>query len=147
MSKPTKKITAFIKLQVAAGKANPAPPVGTALGPKGVNIMEFCKQFNERTKKMEPGTPTPVVISVYQDKSFTFETKTPPNTYFIKKAAGLNKGHTKPGAGDPIGKITMSQVAEIAKEKMQDMNANSIEAAARMIAGSARSMGLEVVEG
>ncbi len=147
MSKPTKKVTAIIKLQVAAGKANPAPPVGTALGPKGVNIMDFCKQFNDRTKKIEPGTPIPVEISVFQDRSFSFEMKSPPNTFFIKKAIGLAKGHTKPGAGDPIGKISMSQINEIAKEKMVDMNANSVEAAASMIAGSARSMGLEVVEG
>ena len=147
MSKVTKKVTALIKLQVPAGKANPAPPVGTALGPKGVNIMEFCKQFNERTKKIEPGTPIPVEMSVFADRTFAFIMKSPPNTFFIKKAIGLAKGHTKPGAGDPIGKITMSQINGIAKEKMQDMNANSLEAAASMIAGSARSMGLEVVEG
>lgn len=147
MSKVTKKVTAMVKLQVPAGKANPAPPVGTALGPKGVNIMDFCKQFNERTKKIEPGTPIPVEIAVYQDRSFTFEMKSPPNTFFIKKAIGLAKGHTKPGAGDPIGKITTSQISAIAKEKMCDMNANTVEAAASMIAGSARSMGLEVVEG
>lgn len=147
MSKVTKKVTAIVKLQVPAGKANPAPPVGTALGPKGVNIMDFCKQFNERTKKMEPGTPIPVKMSVFADRSFVFDMGLPPNTYYIKKAVGLTKGHTKPGAGDPIGKITMSQINVIAKEKMKDMNANTLEAAASMIAGSARSMGLEVVEG
>jgi large subunit ribosomal protein L11 len=147
MSKVTKKVTAIVKLQVPAGKANPAPPVGTALGPKGVNIMDFCKQFNDRTKKMEPGTPIPVKMSVFADRSFVFDMGLPPNTYYIKKAIGLGKGHTKPGAGDPIGKITKSQINDIAKEKMQDMNANTVEAAASMIAGSARSMGLEVVEG
>lgn len=144
MSKTSKKPVTIIKLQVPAGKANPAPPVGTALGPKGLNIMDFCKQFNDRTKKMDPGAPIPVEIAVYQDRSFTFITKTPPNTYFIKKSLGIKKGGATPGRGDSLGKITMSQIEEIAKEKMVDMNANTVEAAIKMIAGSARSMGLEV---
>ncbi len=140
-----KKITGYIKLQVAAGKANPSPPIGPALGQRGLNIMEFCKAFNAQTQNMEPGMPIPVVITVYADKTFSFETKTPPNSYFLKKAAGLAKGSQTPGRGT-VGKVTMSQIHEIAKEKMKDLNAHDLEAAAKMLVGSARSMGLEVVE-
>jgi len=140
-----KKITGYIKLQVAAGKANPSPPIGPALGQRGLNIMEFCKAFNAQTQSMEPGIPIPVVISVYADRTFSFEMKTPPNSYFLKKAAKLQKGSQTPGRGT-IGKVTMDQVREIAKEKMRDLNANDLDAACQMIIGSARSMGLEVVE-
>lgn len=140
-----KKITGYIKLQVAAGKANPSPPIGPALGQRGLNIMEFCKAFNAQTQSMEPGIPIPVVISVYADRTFSFEMKTPPNSYFLKKAAKLQKGSQTPGRGT-IGKVTMEQVREIAKEKMRDLNANDLDAACQMIIGSARSMGLEVVE-
>lgn len=140
-----KKIVGYIKLQVAAGKANPSPPIGPALGQRGLNIMEFCKAFNAQTQNMEPGMPIPVVISVYADKTFSFETKTPPNSYFLKKAAGLPKGSQTPGRGT-VGKVTMQQIHEIAKEKMKDLNAHDLDAAAKMIIGSARSMGLEVVE-
>lgn len=140
-----KKITGYIKLQVAAGKANPSPPIGPALGQRGLNIMEFCKAFNARTQALEPGMPIPVVITVFADKTFSFETKTPPNSYFLKKAAGLAKGSQTPGRGT-VGKVTMAQIHEIAKEKMQDLNANDLESAAKMLMGSARSMGLEVVE-
>ena len=140
-----KKIQAYVKLQVPAGKANPSPPIGPALGQQGVNIMEFCKQFNARTQKMEAGMPIPVVITVFQDRSFTFITKTPPVSYFLKKAAGIEKGSQTTGKGT-VGSVTMTQVREIAAKKMQDLNANDVEAASRMIAGSARSMGLEVVE-
>lgn len=140
-----KKITGYIKLQVAAGKANPSPPIGPALGQRGLNIMEFCKAFNAQTQNMEPGMPIPVVITVYADKTFSFETKTPPNSYFLKKAAGLAKGSQTPGRGT-VGKVTMSQIHEIAKEKMKDLNAHDLDAAAKMLVGSARSMGLEVVE-
>lgn len=140
-----KKITAYIKLQVPAGKANPSPPVGPALGQRGVNIMEFCKAFNAATQNMEPGMPVPVVITAYGDRSFSFETKTPPASYFLKKAAKVDKGSATPSKGT-IGKVTMAQVREIAETKMPDLNANDIEAASKIIAGSARSMGLEVVE-
>lgn len=140
-----KKITGYIKLQVAAGKANPSPPIGPALGQRGLNIMEFCKAFNAQTQSLEPGTPIPVVITVYADRTFSFVTKTPPNTHFIKKAAGITKGIQTPGRGI-VGKITQAQVREIAQTKMADLNANSIEAACQMIIGSARSMGIEVVE-
>lgn len=138
-----KKVTAYIKLQIPAGKANPAPPVGPALGQNGVNIMEFCKQFNAATQKLEPGLPTPVVITVYSDRSFTFITKTPPASTLIKKAAGLTSGSSNPNT-KKVGKITMAQVEEIAKQKMPDLNAGSLETACLMIAGSARSMGVEV---
>jgi large subunit ribosomal protein L11 len=138
-----KKVTAYIKLQIPAGKANPAPPVGPALGQNGVNIMEFCKQFNAATQKLEPGLPTPVVITVYSDRSFTFITKTPPATTLIKKAAGIESGSPTPHT-KKVGKITQQQVEEIAKQKMPDLNAGSMEAACRLIAGSARSMGIEV---
>ncbi|ULQ47351.1 50S ribosomal protein L11 [Flagellatimonas centrodinii] len=138
-----KKVSAYIKLQIPAGKANPAPPVGPALGQNGVNIMEFCKQFNAATQKLEPGLPTPVVITVYSDRSFTFITKTPPAATLIKKAAGIESGSPTPNT-KKVGKITMQQVEEIAKQKMPDLNAGSMEAACRMIAGSARAMGIEV---
>ena len=140
-----KKITGYIKLQVPAGKANPSPPIGPALGQRGLNIMEFCKAFNARTQGMEPGMPIPVVITAYGDRSFTFETKTPPNSYFLMKAAGIEKGATAPGKGT-VGRVTMKQIREIAEKKMPDLNAKDLEGAARMLAGSARSMGLEVVE-
>jgi large subunit ribosomal protein L11 len=142
-----KKITGYIKLQIPAGKANPSPPVGPALGQRGLNIMQFVKEFNAATQGMEPGTPTPVVITAYSDRSFSFVTKTPPNTYFLLKAAKLDKGSTTPGRAANIGRVTRSQLREIAETKMKDMNANDVEAAVRMLAGSARSMGLTVVEG
>jgi large subunit ribosomal protein L11 len=141
-----KKVSGFIKLQIPAGKANPSPPVGPALGQRGLNIMEFCKAFNAATQGMEPGMPTPVVITAYTDRSFTFVTKTPPVSYFLKKAAKLQKGSQTPGRGF-VGKVTMAQIHEIAEKKMVDLNAADIDAASRMIAGSAQSMGLEVVEG
>ena len=140
-----KKVIGFIKLQVAAGKANPSPPIGPALGQQGLNIMEFCKAFNAKTQDMEPGMPIPVVITCYADRTFTFITKTPPNSYFLKKAANLKKGSKAPGR-EKAGKVTMAQIREIAEKKMVDLNANDIESAAKMLAGSARSMGLEVVE-
>jgi len=138
-----KKITGYIKLQIPAGQANPSPPVGPALGQAGVNIMEFVKTFNAHTKEMEQGMPVPVVITVYQDRTFTFITKTPPASYFIKKAAKLTKGSKTPGL-EPAGTITADQVREIAKQKMVDLNATDIEAAMKIIAGSARSMGVTV---
>lgn len=142
-----KKIVGFIKLQIPAGKANPSPPIGPALAQKGLNIMEFCKAFNAKTQKMEPGMPIPVVLTAFADKSFTFIMKTPPVTYYIKKAAKIQSGSQKTGISAPVAKITMSQVREIANEKMQDLNANDIDAASQMIIGSAKSMGVEVVEG
>ena len=142
-----KKVKGYIKLQVPAGKANPSPPIGPALGQHGVNIMEFCKGFNAKTQEMEPGMPIPVVITVFEDRSFTFEMKTPPVTYFIKKAVKLQKGSTTPGKGAPAGRINQKQLEEIANAKMVDLNANDVEAAKLIIAGSARSMGVEVVEG
>jgi large subunit ribosomal protein L11 len=141
-----KKITGYIKLQVPAGKANPSPPIGPALGQRGVNIMEFCKAFNAATGSEEPGTPLPTVITVYADRSFSFETKTPPATYFLKKAAKLQSGSKEPGKIS-AGTIKRSQLAEIATAKMKDLNANNIEAATKIIEGSARAMGLQVVEG
>jgi large subunit ribosomal protein L11 len=140
-----KKITGYIKLQVAAGKANPSPPIGPALGQRGLNIMEFCKAFNAQTQTIEPGTPIPVVITVYADRTFSFVTKTPPNTFFLKKAAGIAKGTQTPGR-ETVGKVTMTQIREIAAIKMPDLNALDIDAACQMLIGSARSMGLEVVE-
>ncbi|WGF88598.1 50S ribosomal protein L11 [Marinivivus vitaminiproducens] len=140
-----KKITGYIKLQVPAGKANPSPPIGPALGQRGLNIMEFCKAFNAQTQGMEPGMPIPVVITAFGDRTFTFVTKTPPVSYFLKKAAGLSKGATTPGKAT-AGKVTKAQIREIAEQKMTDLNANDVDGAAAMIAGSARSMGLEVVE-
>lgn len=140
-----KKISGYIKLQIPAGKANPSPPIGPALGQRGVNIMEFCKAFNAGTQSVEPGMPIPTVITVYADRSFSFVTKTPPASYFLKQAAQLTKGSSETGRV-VAGSVTMAQVREIAAKKMQDLNANDIEAAARMVAGSARSMGLEVTE-
>jgi len=141
-----KKITGYVKLQVAAGKANPSPPIGPALGQAGVNIMEFCKQFNAATQKTEAGTPIPVVITVYQDKSFTFIMKQPPVTYFIKKAVGITSGSKAVGKDPVVGKITMKQIEEIAKAKMADLNAVDLAGAVQMIKGSCMSMGVEVVE-
>jgi large subunit ribosomal protein L11 len=138
-----KKVTAYIKLQVAAGKANPSPPVGPALGQHGVNIMEFCKAFNAQTQGLEPGLPTPVVITVYSDRSFTFITKTPPAPVLLKKAAGIQSGSGRPNT-NKVGKVTRAQIEEIAKTKLQDMNAASLETAMKSVAGTARSMGLEV---
>ena len=138
-----KKIVGYIKLQVPAGSANPSPPIGPALGQRGLNIMEFCKAFNAKTQNEEKGMPIPVTITVFSDKSFSFEMKTPPASYFIKKAAKLESGSKAPGR-DVAGSVTMAQVREIAKAKMKDLNANDIEAAAKLIAGSARSMGIEV---
>ena len=140
-----KKVTGYLKLQVPAGSANPSPPIGPALGQRGLNIMEFCKQFNAKTGSMEKGTPIPVVITAFSDRSFTFITKMPPNSYFIKKAAKIEKGSKTPGT-DSVGSITMAQVREIAKQKMADLNANDMDAACSMIVGSARSMGVQVVE-
>lgn len=140
-----KKITAYIKLEVAAGQAKPSPPVGPALGQHGLNIMEFCKSFNAQTQKIEPGAPVPVVISVYQDRTFSFVMKTPPAAFLLKKAAGVGKGSATPGRGDKVGRVTWQQIEEIAQVKLVDMNAMDVEGAKRSIAGSARSMGLEVV--
>jgi large subunit ribosomal protein L11 len=140
-----KKVTGFLKLQVPAGAANPSPPIGPALGQRGLNIMEFCKNFNAQTAKLEKGTPIPVVITTYADRSFTFEMKTPPMSYFIKKAAKLESGSKTPGR-DVAGKVTKEQVREIAQQKLKDLNCDSIESAMRMVEGSARSMGIEVVE-
>ena len=141
-----KKITGYIKLQVPAGAANPSPPIGPALGQRGVNIMEFCKAFNAATDSLEKGMPIPTIITVYADRSFSFETKTPPATFLIKKAANLKSGSKEPGKSS-AGKIARSKLAEIAEVKMKDLNANDIEAATKIIEGSARSMGLNVVEG
>ncbi|MBW4329754.1 50S ribosomal protein L11 [Stakelama sp. CBK3Z-3] len=141
-----KKITGYIKLQVPAGAANPSPPIGPALGQRGVNIMEFCKAFNAATGDMEKNMPIPTIITVYADRSFTFVTKTPPATFLIKKAANIKSGSKEPGKST-IGKIQRSKLAEIAETKMKDLNANDIEAATKIIEGSARAMGLEVVEG
>ncbi len=142
-----KKIVGYIKLQIPAGKANPSPPVGPALGQRGLNIMQFCKDFNAATQGMEVGMPVPVVITAYGDRTFTFITKTPPNTHFLKKAAGITKGSTTTGKGATVGRVTMSQLREIAATKMVHMNANDVDGAVRMLIGSARSMGLSVVEG
>ncbi|HQT62011.1 MAG: 50S ribosomal protein L11 [Acidiphilium sp. 37-67-22] len=142
-----KKIVGYIKLQIPAGKANPSPPVGPALGQRGLNIMQFCKDFNAATQGMEVGMPVPVVITAFADRTFSFITKTPPNTYFLKKAAGIQKGSTATGKGATVGKVTMSQLREIAQTKMVHMNANDVDGAVRMLIGSARSMGLSVVEG
>ena len=145
-----KKVTGYIKLQVPAGAANPSPPIGPALGQRGLNIMEFCKAFNARTGQMEKGTPIPVIITAYQDRSFTFDMKQPPVTYFLKKAANLKLGK-KPASGAKtpgrgfVGRVTRDQIREIAERKMPDLNCVDMEAASKMIEGSARSMGLEVV--
>jgi len=138
-----KKITGYIKLQVPAGSANPSPPIGPALGQRGLAIMEFCKQFNAQTQNMEKGAPIPVVITVYADRSFTFEMRTPPVSYFIKKAAKLESGSKTPGR-DRAGSVTRAQVKEIAEKKIKDLNCDTIDAAMRMVEGSARSMGIEV---
>ncbi|MFP4274150.1 MAG: 50S ribosomal protein L11 [Paracoccaceae bacterium] len=138
-----KKLIGKMKLQVPAGKATPSPPVGPALGQRGINIMEFCKAFNAKTQDMEPGAPCPTVISYYQDKSFTMDIKTPPASYYLKKAANLKSGAKLPGR-ETVGSVTAAQVKEIAEAKMKDLNANSIEDAMQIILGSARSMGIEV---
>jgi large subunit ribosomal protein L11 len=139
-----KKIAGRVKLQVPAGKANPSPPIGPALGQAGLNIMEFCKAFNAHTQNMDPGMPIPVVITAYHDRTFTFITKSPPASYFLKKAAGLDKGAAAPGK-ERVAAVSMAQVREIAEKKMVDLNANDMEGACRIIAGTARSMGIEVV--
>ena len=141
-----KKITGYINLQVPAGTANPSPPIGPALGQRGVNIMEFCKAFNAATQDLEKGAPIPTKITVYADRSFSFVTKTPPASFLLKKAARIQKGSAEPNKA-PAGTIKRSQLAEIAETKMKDLNANSIEAATKIIEGSARAMGLTVVEG
>ena len=140
-----KKIDGYINLQVPAGQANPSPPIGPALGQRGLAIMEFCKQFNAKTKDLEQGAPIPVKITVFSDRSFTFEMRTPPASHLLKKAAGLSGGSKDPGRTS-VGTITMAQVREVAKVKMKDMNTDDLEAAARTLAGSARSMGLQVME-
>ena len=139
-----KKITGYVKLQVPAGAANPSPPIGPALGQRGLNIMEFCKSFNAKTAQMEKGTPIPVIITAYQDRSFTFEMKQPPVSYFLKKAAKIDKGSQTPGKGGNVGRVTRDQIREIAEKKMVDLNCDTVEAAMAMIEGSARSMGMEV---
>ena len=141
-----KKISSYIKLQIPAGQANPAPPVGPALGQAGLNIMEFCKAFNAETQQMEQGAPLPVVITVYQDKSFSFVFKKPPASYLIKKAIKLEKGSQTPGRGDYISKVTKKQLAQIAEMKMSDLNAHNVDDACKILEGTARSMGVEVVE-
>jgi large subunit ribosomal protein L11 len=138
-----KKVTGFLKLQVPAGAANPSPPIGPALGQRGLNIMAFCKDFNAKTSQMEKGSPIPVVITIYADKSFTFEMRTPPMSYFLKKAAKIESGSKTPGR-DNVAKVTAAQVREIAEKKMADLNCDSVEAAMRMVEGSARSMGIQV---
>ncbi len=140
-----KKIAGYIKLEVPAGQANPSPPIGPALGQRGLNIMEFCKAFNAQTQKVEAGTPIPVTITAYSDRTFTFIMKTPPASFFLKKAAGIPKGSQTPSRGT-VGKVTAAQVREIAEKKMQDLNAKDIEGAMQMVRGTARSMGLEVTE-
>ncbi|MDR0556238.1 MAG: 50S ribosomal protein L11 [Holosporaceae bacterium] len=141
----SKKVVGYIKLQVLAGKANPSPPIGPALGQRGLNIMEFCKAFNAQTQSYDVGTPLPVIITAYGDRTFSFVIKLPPVSYFLKQAAGLTKGSSTPGRSDSVGKVTVDQVREIAEKKMKDLNANDVDAACMMIAGSARSMGLEVI--
>jgi large subunit ribosomal protein L11 len=146
-----KKITGYVKLQVPAGAANPSPPIGPALGQRGLNIMEFCKAFNAKTQQIEKGTPIPVIITAYQDRSFTFEMKQPPVSFFLKKAAGLKigkkpaSGSKTPGKGAPAGKVTEAQLREIAEKKIVDLNCDSVDSAVAMIRGSARAMGLEIV--
>jgi large subunit ribosomal protein L11 len=146
-----KKIAGYVKLQVPAGAANPSPPIGPALGQRGLNIMEFCKAFNAKTAQMEKGTPIPVIITAYQDRSFTFEMKQPPVSFFLKKAANLKlgkkpaSGSKTPGKGAPAGRVTEAQLREIAEKKMVDLNCDSVDAAVNMIRGSARAMGLEIV--
>ncbi len=139
-----KKISGYVKLQVPAGAANPSPPIGPALGQRGLNIMEFCKAFNAKTAQMEKGTPIPVIITAYQDRSFTFEMKQPPVSYFLKKAAKIDKGSQTPGKGGTVGRVTRDQIREIAEKKMVDLNCDTVDSAMAMIEGSARSMGMEV---
>jgi len=139
-----KKIAGYVKLQVPAGAANPSPPIGPALGQRGLNIMEFCKAFNAKTAQMEKGTPIPVIITAYQDRSFTFEMKQPPVSYFLKKAAKIDKGSQTPGKGGSVGRVTRDQIREIAEKKMADLNCDTVESAMAMIEGSARSMGMDV---
>jgi large subunit ribosomal protein L11 len=139
-----KKIDGYIKLQVPAGQANPSPPIGPALGQRGLNIMEFCKAFNAATQSLEQGVPIPTVITVYGDRSFSFETKTPPASYFIKKAAKVAKGSGETGRDEPVGSVSMAQLREIAEAKNPDLNTDDVDAACRMLAGSARSMGITV---
>lgn len=141
-----KRVTNTIKLQVPARQANPSPPIGPALGQAGLNIMEFCKTFNDQTQSLEQGTPIPTVVLVYHDRTFSFETRSPPASYFLKQAAGLAKGSGEAGRIDPVGSVTRGQVREIAEKKKADLNADDIEAACRMIEGSARSIGIQVVE-
>jgi large subunit ribosomal protein L11 len=138
-----KKVAGFLKLQVPAGAANPSPPIGPALGQRGLNIMAFCKDFNAKTSQLEKGSPIPVVITIYQDKSFTFEMRTPPVSYFLKKAAKIESGSKTPGR-DNVAKVTKAQVKEIAEKKMADLNCDTVESAMRMVEGSARSMGIQV---
>ena len=145
MAKTKKKILGLIKLQIPAGKANPSPPVGPAIGQKGLNIMEFCKAFNAATQSMEPGIPVPVIITAFEDKSFTFVTKLPPVSYYIKKAAGVKSASKTPGK-EYAGKITMAQVKEIAQTKLPDLNCATVESAMNMVKGQAVSMGIQVVE-
>ncbi len=139
-----KKVVGYIKLQVPAGSANPSPPIGPALGQRGLNIMEFCKAFNAQTAQMEKGMPIPVVITAYADRSFTFLMKSPPVSYFLKQAAKIQKGSQTTGKSAPVGKVTRTQLREIAEKKMADMNCDTVDAAVAMLAGSARSMGLQV---
>jgi len=141
-----KKITGYIKLQVPAGKANPSPPIGPALGQRGLNIMAFVKEFNAATQGMEPGMPVPVVITAFADRTFSFVTKTPPASYYLKKAAGVDKGSQTTGKTGAVCKVTVAQCRKIAEQKMKDLNAIDLDGATKMIVGSARSMGLEVVE-
>ncbi|MGH6953735.1 MAG: 50S ribosomal protein L11 [Alphaproteobacteria bacterium] len=140
-----KKIAGYVKLQVPAGQANPAPPIGPALGQRGLNIMEFCKAFNAATRELEPGTPIPTTVTVFSDRSFTFVTKSPPASHLLRKAAKIEKGSKTPGR-ESAGTVSMADVRRIAEQKMKDLNAASIEAACKVVAGTARSMGLEVVE-
>jgi large subunit ribosomal protein L11 len=140
-----KKIDGYINLQVPAGQANPSPPIGPALGQRGLNIMEFCKQFNAKSKDMEPGAPVPVKITVYSDRTFAFEMRTPPASYLLKKMAKVQGGSKEPGRSS-VGTVTKAQVLEVAKQKMKDLNTDNLEAAAKTVAGTARSMGLQVVE-
>jgi large subunit ribosomal protein L11 len=140
-----KKVAGYIKLEVPAGQANPSPPIGPALGQRGLNIMEFCKAFNAQTQKVEAGTPIPVTITAYTDRTFTFIMKTPPTSFFLKKAAGIQKGSQTPSRGS-VGRVSAAQVREIAEKKMQDLNAKDLEGAMQMVRGTARSMGMEVGE-
>jgi len=141
-----KKITGYIKLQVPAGKANPSPPIGPALGQRGLNIMDFCKKFNAETQNVEVGTPLPVIITAFGDRTFTFVIKTPPVSFFLKRAANITSASKTPGRGATAGSVTMAQCREIAEKKMKDLNAHDLDAATKMVVGSARSMGLAVAE-